>query len=348
MITRLGLVAAALIAGCASALAQVPSGPGATSFSQISGQASPSQLPTATSSAQGAVTLGASGGAAAYNDSRITGACQTTGCTFTGAVGMGANQLSGSNVAITGGAINGTPIGATTPSTVAATSLSTTGLAALNVGIYWAGTLGQSVWGANQGGFAAWNFGSNGEIDFVNSEGAGSGGFNFYNTATSVGATPFLAFAISGTGGVNAYGNDALLYDNSSAQSISSATATTITGWTKVSDRLNANFNASTGVFTAPATGIYQVGGQVTYASTNATVGALYEARLVANGTLLVQGETPQEVASSLPTTVVIPMTDVSLTSGQTIVIQAYQNTGSAVALNSTAQLTTLSINRLP
>jgi hypothetical protein len=86
MIKRLGLVAAALIAGCASALAQVPSGPGATSFSQISGQASPSQLPAATSSAQGAVTLGASGGAAAYNDSRITGACQTTGCTFTGAI----------------------------------------------------------------------------------------------------------------------------------------------------------------------------------------------------------------------------------------------------------------------
>jgi hypothetical protein len=269
MIRRLGLVAAALIAGCASALAQVPSGPGATSFSQISGQASPSQLPTATSSTQGAVTLGASGGAAAYNDSRITGACQTTGCTFTGAVGMGANQLSGSNVAVTGGAINGTPIGATTPATVAATTLS-------------------------------------------------------------------------------ASGNDALLYDNSSAQSIPNNTPTTVTGWTLEFDRLGANFNATTGVFTAPATGVYQVGGQLCYASTSATVSAAFQARVVANGILVAAGQVEQEVASSVITCAIIPMTDVSLTSGQTIVIQGYQATGSAVALLNSAPLNTLSINRLP
>jgi hypothetical protein len=269
MIRRLGLVAAALIAGCASALAQVPSGPGATSFSQLSGQATPAQLPAATSSTQGAVTLGASGGAAAYNDSRITGACQTTGCTFTGAVGMGANQLSGSNVAITGGAINGTPIGATTPSTIAATTL-------------------------------------------------------------------------------NASGNDALLYDNTSGQSIPNNAVTTVTGWTQEFDRLGANFNASTGVFTAPATGIYQVGGQLCYAAVAGAVSVSFQARVVANGATVAAGQVQQEAASTVVSCVIIPMTDVSLSASQTLVVQAYQTTGSALALNTAAPMNTLSINRLP
>ncbi len=202
MIKRLGLVAAALIAGCASALAQVPPGPGGT-------------------------------------------------------------------VIITGGSVNGTPIGATTPSTGAFTTL-------------------------------------------------------------------------------NASGNDALLYDNASGQSIANNTVTTVTGWTEVSDRVGANFNATTGTFTAPATGIYQVGGQITFAPTNAGVDQIFQARVVGNGVLLALGQVPQEVASSITTSVIIPMTNVALSAGQTIVIQAYQNTGSAVALNSTAQLSTLSINRLP
>jgi hypothetical protein len=270
MITRLGLVAAALIAGCASALAQVPSGPGATSFSQISGQVSPSQLPAATTVNLGAVTYGTAAGTAAQgNDSRITGACQTSGCTFTGPVGMGANQLSGSNVAITGGAINGTPIGATTPSTIAATTL-------------------------------------------------------------------------------NASGNDALLYYNSAGQSIPNNAATTVTGWTKISDRVNANFNASTGVFTAPATGIYQVGGQITYAAVSATAGIDFTANVIANGTAVAQGQVAVETASSQTVSVPIPMTDVSLIAGQTIVIQAYQNAGSAVSLLNYGVFNTLSINRLP
>jgi hypothetical protein len=145
---------------------------------------------------------------------------------------------------------------------------------------------------------------------------------------------------------LSASGNDALMYQNSSAQSIPNATDTTVTGWTKVADRVNANFNSSTGVFTAPVTGYYQVLAQITFGPHAGSAGSNYQVIIVANGVVVAIG-TYLESAAVTAATGVNVSANVSLTAGQTIVIQAEQNTGSAVALGSATQ-NFVSINRIP
>ena len=57
----------------------------------------------------------------------------------------------------------------------------------------------------NQGVTIGWNYaGSQGETDFVNSQGGGSGGFNFYNVASTGTATPALLVSIDGSGNISA------------------------------------------------------------------------------------------------------------------------------------------------
>ncbi|HDR9048751.1 TPA: hypothetical protein QDA94_002982 [Burkholderia vietnamiensis] len=156
-----------------------------------------------------------------------------------------------------------------------------------------------------------------------------------------------VAGAVNVGGALSASGNDALLYNNSSAQSIPNNAATTITGWTKVSDRVNANFNPSTGTFTAPATGYYKVDAQVTFASGAGIVGGSYLCQILVNGSAVAVGskfsETTANVARSTSVSAVV-----SMTAGQTLTIQAYQNSGSAVTLVSSASQTLLSISRIP
>jgi hypothetical protein len=147
---------------------------------------------------------------------------------------------------------------------------------------------------------------------------------------------------------LSASGNDALLYSNTSGQSIPNNTPTTLTTFTKVSDRVNANFNASTGTFTAPATGIYQVGGAVTFSTATGVSGAIYTAAVVANGVTIAQSRFDQTATTSVPVQVAIPLTVVSLTAGQTIVFQVSQSTGVARTMSTAAALNFISISRLP
>lgn len=145
-----------------------------------------------------------------------------------------------------------------------------------------------------------------------------------------------------------ANGNDALLYTNTSGQSIPNATSTTITGWTKISDRLNVNFNASTGVFTAPVTGLYMVSGQVTFGTAVNAIGNPFLVNVVANGALAVSGLSTQQGPGTVPTIITIPATVVSLVAGQTLVLQANQTSAGAKALSTSGGLSFLSIYRLP
>jgi hypothetical protein len=147
---------------------------------------------------------------------------------------------------------------------------------------------------------------------------------------------------------LNASGNDALVYSNTSGQSIPNNTATTITGFTKVVDRVNANFNAATGTFTAPATGYYQVSGAITFGTATGVSPSAYTIAVVANGVTVAQGRVDQGTTASVAVQVAIPLTVVSLAAGQTIIIQATQNTGSARTLSTAAALNFVSINRLP
>lgn len=171
--------------------------------------------------------------------------------------------------------------------------------------------------------------------------------------STQIATTAFANTAVTGGGNsgsfttLNASGNDALLYTNASGQSIANNTLVTVTTWTKTADRVNANFNASTGIFTAPAAGWYQISGQLTYSAAAGVVNAQYSAAILANGTVVAEGAGFQQSASTALVSVPFSAT-VPLSAGQTLQVQAFQTSGVARTLSASSPLTYVSINRLP
>lgn len=169
---------------------------------------------------------------------------------------------------------------------------------------------------------------------------------------TQLATTAYVQTALTGGGNagsfttLNASSNDAMLYQNSSGQSIPSGTNTTVTTWTKVYDRVNANFNASTGVFTAPVTGYYLVSAHLTFASAAGVAGTVVNVSVNVNGTIVATGQTA--VNNTGTSTMSAQVSAIVLaTSGQTIVIQAGQTSGSARALGG-AVTDFMSISRMP
>lgn len=172
---------------------------------------------------------------------------------------------------------------------------------------------------------------------------SGTGFSTYLASPPSIGGTAAAAGAFTT---LSASGNDAMLYQNSSLQSIPSGANTTVTNWTKVYDRVNANFNASTGVFTAPSTGYYQVSAQLTYASAAGVAGTVVQAIVNVNGAAVATGQTAiNNTGTSIMAASVSAV--VLVTAGQTIVLQAQQNSGSARALGG-ALTDFLSISRIP
>jgi hypothetical protein len=146
---------------------------------------------------------------------------------------------------------------------------------------------------------------------------------------------------------LNASGNDALFYQNSTGQSFTSGTAATVTGWTKVYDRLSTNFNASTGIFTAPATGYYQISAQLTWISAANVVATAVAAEISVNGTIEAIGLNYQTSTSTSPNSVQVSGV-VALTSGQTLSLLGLQTSGTTRTLQGLGTSSYLSINRLP
>lgn len=132
---------------------------------------------------------------------------------------------------------------------------------------------------------------------------------------------------------------------NTSGQSIASAsTYASVTGWTTTYDS-NSNFNASTGVFTAPVTGDYWFSFQTAYGSL--TGGAGFRA---ASAIFVGTSNTLAGYVGVPTTTTVVPRADglIHLTAGQTVTFQASQNSGAATALSVNAPQVSLSIIQLP
>jgi hypothetical protein len=170
---------------------------------------------------------------------------------------------------------------------------------------------------------------------------------------TQIATTAFSQNAVTGGGNPGSFttlsssGNDALLYSNTSGQSIPNNSFTTVTGWTKTFDKVNANFSASTGIFTAPATGYYQMDACVTFSVATGVSAAQYAIAFVANAATVAEPSFFQESTASTGVAVCGGVT-VSLASGQTAFIQAYQNTGVARSLLVNGGATYLSISRIP
>lgn len=91
----------------------------------------------------------------------------------------------------------------------------------------------------------------------------------------------------------------------------------------------------------------YRIDAQVQFAASTAAVGTAYSISVIANGTSVAAGDFRAEAAVSAFRSVQVH-TVVSLSSGQTLSVQAFQNTGSALALSGTAIDNYLSINRVP
>lgn len=145
---------------------------------------------------------------------------------------------------------------------------------------------------------------------------------------------------------LSASGNDALFYQNTSGQSIPNTTNTTVTNWTKIADRVNTNFNAATGTFTAPAAGYYSVTGTLTYAAATGVVGTAVQAIILSNAVVVALGTTIIHSTSSIAIQAEVSAI-VSLAAGQTVQLQGFQNSGAARVLAAAGTFTTLSINKI-
>ncbi|CAE6939317.1 hypothetical protein R69608_05148 [Paraburkholderia nemoris] len=133
---------------------------------------------------------------------------------------------------------------------------------------------------------------------------------------------------------------------NTTGQSIPNNAATTVTGWSTSYDA-NSNFNASTGTFTAPVAGDYYVSGQLVVTGTS-TVNDVFDALVVANGTTWSVANAPVASASVTQNTVQFGSYVHIGTAGQTIVIKALQNSGSAQTLSTSTAMVYLSIVQVP
>lgn len=145
----------------------------------------------------------------------------------------------------------------------------------------------------------------------------------------------------------NASGNDALLYTNSSNQLFSATTTVTITGWTLVYDRLGTNFNASTGVFTAPSTGYYLVGFTVNIAGTSIGQNVALQVQVDVNGSY-VAGTNYNVPATGAYNKIISGTYVVAVTAGQTIQLQFDNGAASNQNLAPTGTFTSISIARIP
>jgi hypothetical protein len=135
---------------------------------------------------------------------------------------------------------------------------------------------------------------------------------------------------------------------NTSGLTVADNSTVTVTGWTNLLAQNAAEWNATSGVFTATKAGTYSVSTTVTYAAAAAaTFGSQVYTSIRRSGVIQsaasIYSETGNSILRGSPSTTAI----VSLGVGDTITIQTYQNLGSTVALSTGAGLTTVSIQEI-
>jgi len=223
------------------------------------GNATPSTGAFTTLSSSGASTLNSLG---VTNNATVGGTLGVTGATTLGTLSV-TNETDTGNLTVSGG-LQATAIGNVTPGTAAFTTLSTSGAATLAS----ASITGNATVGGNAtvtGNLVAANFttsGSNGNIT-INPDGTGQ----LIVTST----TPAVfGNTLNVSGNITASGSAGVITPNRPAFRVYGSSSTIWSTTTNTNGILNANnwtvdynqggyLNSSTGVFTAPVAGLYQL-----------------------------------------------------------------------------------------
>lgn len=212
-----------------------------------------------------------------------------------------------------------------------------TGLAALNApsftgGVGIAGGLSISTGGAS---IAAGGLSVTGNV-------SGTGFSNYLASPPAIGGTAPAAGSFTT---ITANSMSRVIASTTNAMSIPNNSATTITTWTAALNT-GTNFTASTGVYTAPVTGQYEV--SAAFRATSASLGAATQFIVI----VVVNGVSTIQAGSTYPATGTAAAQAhisgiVSATAGQTIVVQVFQTSGATLTLDGSAASNWLSINRL-
>lgn len=125
------------------------------------------------------------------------------------------------------------------------------------------------------------------------------------------------------------------------ATSLSNNTETTLTAWTTQFDTHGA---FSSGIFTAPVSGVFEISGAVIFTA-NAT-GTRYATFQKNGATTVAIAQISTAASGTVDAQIVLPGLLVSLNAGDTLRMRAFQNSGGALSLQ-TGSNTTLSIRRL-
>jgi hypothetical protein len=130
---------------------------------------------------------------------------------------------------------------------------------------------------------------------------------------------------------------------NGSAQSIPHNTGTTITNWTNLTAQNAAEWNPTTGIFTATKAGVYVVSAGILFAQCTANLNTEFS---IAIGDAFAYHIAQTTSAIQRPTGFVTSLLVLNI--GDTFRVTTYHGQGGPVALNSEAWSNTINIRELP
>ncbi|CAB3742930.1 hypothetical protein LMG22037_06649 [Paraburkholderia phenoliruptrix] len=269
----------------------------------------------------------------------------------------------------TGGSLNGS-IGATTPSTGSFTTLAASStLSGVGFTNYFASPPAIGATAPNSGAFTTLSASSTvsgsgfstylASPPAIGATAANSGSFTTLAASSTVSGTGFTSYMASppaignttpNTGKFTTLTTTAqskVIATTTNAQSIPNNALTTVGTWTAALNQ-GSNFNTSTGAYTTPAAGTYDVRfsfrlAAATYGAGNGIIAAVFNNGVEVYQTVI----TLQSAATSVSMGSAISAV-VNCASGDVITVRAFQNSGGAVALDGNAVDNWVMITQMP